>query len=150
MHNNIKQRFPIYIPITPYEEFRTTISSSQNSAILDPEELSVVENNILTVQELLEDDAPLTSLPQYVKIALSIIMAMSLLIGSYFKCIMYMFVFMTSRKNRGWIHRPINVLTVTSALTHHVTHVVLQLTTARSAAGKPSKQGVQMADFEIS
>ena len=124
MNDRIKQHFPIYIPITPYDEFRTSIPSSLNSTILDPEELSVVKSNILTVQELLEDDAPLTSLPQYVKIALSIIMAMSLLIGSYFKCIMYMFVFMTSRKNRGWIHRPINVLTVTSAFTHHVTHVL--------------------------
>ena len=124
MNDQIKQRDPIYIPIIPYDEFRTAISSSENSTILDPEGLSVVENIILTVQELLEVDAPLTSLPLYAKLTLSIIMAMSLLIGSYFKCIIYMFVFMTSRKNRGWIHRPINVLTVTSAFTHHVTHVL--------------------------
>ena len=124
MNDKIKQRFPISIPITLYDEFRTTVSSSLNSTILDPEELSVAQNDILTVQELLEDDAPLRSLPLYAKLTLSTIMAMSLLIGSCFKCIVYMFVFMTNRKNRDWIHRPINVLTVTSAFTHHVTHVV--------------------------
>ena len=52
-------------------------------------------------------------------------MILSLLIGSYFKFIMYGYVFAGNKQNRGWMHRPINVLTVTSAIIHHVTNVAV-------------------------
>ena len=34
----------------------------------------------------------------------------------------YLFVFTTNKQNHGMMHRPINVLTVTSAIIHHITH----------------------------
>ena len=36
---------------------------------------------------------------------------------------MYSYVWTTNRQNRGWMHRPINILIVISAVVHHYTHL---------------------------
>ena len=47
----------------------------------------------------------------------------SLVTGSVFKCIMYAYVVSTNKENRGWMHRPINVLILASSVIHHGTHI---------------------------
>ena len=59
----------------------------------------------------------------HTKIFLTILMWISLVIGSFFKCVMYAYVRVANKQNRGWMHRPINVLTISSAIVHHITHI---------------------------
>ena len=81
-------------------------------------------NGILSIEEISNDEAPLLGLPLHVRLTLSTIMVLSILIGSYYKSIMYLYTASTNQSNRGWMHRPINVLIITSALTHHLTHCI--------------------------
>ena len=62
-------------------------------------------------------------LPFYAKLFLTFLMWISLIIGSFCKCVMYAYVLVANKKNRGWMHRPINVLTISSAICHHITHI---------------------------
>jgi hypothetical protein len=62
-------------------------------------------------------------LPFRIKLFLNILIWMSLVIGSFFKCVMYSYVLVANKQNRGWMHRPINVLTITSSIVHHITHI---------------------------
>ena len=82
----------------------------------------VTDQRILLIDQTYENDVPIISLSSSVKVALAVILTLSILIGTFFKCIMYLFVFTTNKQNHGMMHRPINVLTVTSAIVHHVTH----------------------------
>lgn len=38
---------------------------------------------------------------------------------------MYRYVYVTNKQNSGWMHRPINVLIINSAIIHHVTHILM-------------------------
>ena len=76
----------------------------------------------LIINALSEDSTPLIGLAFDIKILIIAILTVSLLSGSFFKCIMYIYVYNSNKQNRGWMHRPINVLTVTSAIIHHFTH----------------------------
>ena len=76
----------------------------------------------LIINTLSNDGIPLASLAFDIKIIIIAILTVSLLSGSFFKCIMYLYVFASNKQNHGWMHRPINVLTVTSAIIHHFTH----------------------------
>ena len=80
-------------------------------------------DNILIINEINEEKEALINLPFSSRLILCVFMSMSLLVGSFFKGIMYSYVFTTNKNNRGWMHRPINVLTVTSAIIHHVSHI---------------------------
>ena len=82
-------------------------------------------NGILLIVHPSQDNSPLITLPFHIKIVLTIIMIISLLVGSYFKGIMYRFVYLTNKQNSGWMHRPINVLIINSAIIHHVTHILM-------------------------
>ena len=75
------------------------------------------------VDQISKEEPPLKDLSFISKLSLITGMVISLTVGSYFKNIMYTYVFTTNKTNRGWMHRPINVLTITSAIIHHVTHV---------------------------
>ena len=79
--------------------------------------------NILIISHISNQDIPMLSLPSYIKCILTIAMVASIIVGSYYKYIMYSYVWTTNRKNRGWMHRPINILVVTSAVVHHFTHL---------------------------
>ena len=113
----------IYIPSNPDNDFGFTPRGTTNSTIAYVEKDWIIDQHSIAILEKYQNNAPLLALPLSAKVTLSTIMTISLLIGSYFKSIMYMFVFKTNKYHRGWMHRPINVLTVTSAIIHHVTHV---------------------------
>ena len=121
MTNYNKQRGPSYIPVNLHslDSILASLDTSKNSTKYD-----WIDNHFIVIQKISKNQAPLIGLSLDIKILLTAIMSLSLLIGSYFKCIMYMYAFTTNRKNPGWLHRPINVLTVTSAIIHHGTHVV--------------------------
>ena len=112
---------PIYIPIDLHDV--NSLSLSANTSFNGKLDELAITNHFIAIDNISVDEAPLIGLPFGVKVILTIIMALSLFIGSYFKSIMYMYVFRTNKSNRGWMHRPINVLTVASAIVHHVTHV---------------------------
>ena len=80
-------------------------------------------DGILSIKEISDDEAPLLGLPLHVRVTLSTFMVLSILIGSYYKSIMYLYTAKTNQLN-GWMHRPINVLIITSAITHHLTHCI--------------------------
>ena len=110
-------------------------------------------DNAILISQISQDEAPLVDLPFNIKLTLSILMTLSLLVGTLFKSIMYSYVFTTSKKNRGgWMSRPINVLTVTSAIIHHVTHVplgvwyVVNLMTETSVGNTVGFQYCQLMD----
>ena len=119
-------------------EKEITTRNASTSSSFSLEQISVIENlslgcigsisglvclddQVLINQESVnEDEAPLFGLPIEIKFPFATLMFVSLSIGSYFKCILYQFIY--SHK-RDWMHRPINVLTLTSAIIHHVTHI---------------------------
>ena len=70
------------------------------------------------------NEAPFISLPIEAKIFVSASLVLTLIVGTYFKFSLYKGVFKTNKENRGWMHRPINVLIFVSALVHHSTHLV--------------------------
>lgn len=76
-------------------------------------------NRLLIIKDKSDDKAPLINLSSNVKVPLAIVMAISLLIGTFFKCIMYLYVSTLNKK------RPINTLIVTSAIIHHTTHLIV-------------------------
>ena len=82
-----------------------------------------VFEDVLVVSHISNENIPLVGLPFHIKRILAVVMAVSLIVGSYYKSIMYCYVCTTNRKNRGWMHRPINILIVTSAVIHHLTHL---------------------------
>ena len=86
--------------------------------------------NVLIISHISNQEIPLVSLPLYMKRILTTAMVASLIIGSYYKYIMYSYVWTTNRKNSGWMHRPINILIVSSAVVHHFTHVWMGLSHA--------------------
>ena len=66
----------------------------------------------------------LQRMPTLFKIFLNTLIWISLFFGSFFKYVLYKFVLHANKANRGcWMHRPINVLTTSSAMIHHVTHI---------------------------
>ena len=111
-----------YIPIRIQDLHKVPISTQNSGNDKNGERFS--PNYLLSIEEVLDDEAPLRGLPLDFKIALAIIMALSLLIGSYFKSIMYRYTISTNKQHQGWMHRPINVLTIISAIIHHLTHVI--------------------------
>ena len=78
--------------------------------------------DMLVVSHISDQEIPLVNLPFRVKRILAVALIVSLIVGSYYKNIMYRYVFTTNSKNRGWMLRPINILIVTSAVIHHATH----------------------------
>ena len=82
-----------------------------------------VFEDVLVVSYISNENIPLVGLPFHIKRIMAVAMAVSLIVGSYYKSIMYCYVCTTNRKNRGWMHRPINILIVTSAVIHHLTHL---------------------------
>ena len=80
---------------------------------------NIIWNHLLIVQDISNDKAPLINLSANIKVPLAIVMVISLLIGTFFKCIMYLYVSTLNTK------RPINTLIVTSAIIHHTTHLIV-------------------------
>ena len=63
-------------------------------------------------------------MPTSLKIFLVALIWISLFFGSFFRYVLYKYVFHVNKVNyKGWMHRPINVLTMSSAMIDHVTHI---------------------------
>ena len=90
---------------------------------MSTKDIPVQFEELLVVSHISNQDIPLVNLPLHVKRILALALVLSLIVGSYYKSILYRYVFTTNRNNRGWMHRPINILIVSSAIIHHVTHV---------------------------
>ena len=103
-----------YIPIPILKSISSNYSTK---------EFPVGFEDVLTISHISNQDVPMLSLPSYIKSIMTIAMVGSVIIGSYYKYIMYSYVWTTNRKNRGWMHRPINILIVISAVVHHFTHL---------------------------
>ena len=86
--------------------------------------------NVLIISHISNQEIPLVSLSLSIKRILTMAMVTSLIIGSYYKYIMYSYVWTTNRKHCGWMHRPINILIVSSAAVHHFTHLWMGLSYA--------------------
>ena len=101
--------------------------NTSNTKYTNTERYLPFENHFITINQegIVDDEAPLLDLPKSIKIPFAILMAISLVIGSHFKLIVYKYVYATNKQNKGWKHRPINVLIITNAIVHHVTHVLL-------------------------
>ena len=122
---------PLGVVGRPYASHNVHLPSSpghEEFAMLDTVTLGCVikDNNICLDQVLIDkksvvdDVAPLFGLPFGIKFPFATLMFISLTIGSYFKFIMYQFMY-TNKKD--CMNRPINVLTLTGAIIHHVTHI---------------------------
>ena len=110
----------------------STISGVRHEKSVIPENLALgcvfnvpglrcSESRIIINQEsIVEDEAPLLDLPFEIKFPFATLMFISLSIGSYFKFVLYRFIY---SNKKDFMHRPINVLTLTSAIIHHVTHI---------------------------
>ena len=77
--------------------------------------------DIITVEQYYDDDPPLINLPFDTRLGICAILAVSFVIGSFFKGITYSFVF-TGDSKHGWSQNPINALILTSTIIHHITH----------------------------
>ena len=86
---------------------------------------SAVKWNLLRILRILPmDDAPLMHLPSLAKKIIAVALFVTILVGSYFKLVLYKGIFTSSKQNPGWMHRPINILILISAFIHHATHFV--------------------------
>ena len=83
-------------------------------------------------QFLLENNVLL--LPYHVRVSITALLLISLSIGSYFKFILYRFIFVSSKLNNGSYFNmsPINSMILNSAVIHHLTHLSTGLLLAMS------------------
>ena len=118
----MKKTLPIHIA---FHSGSHTISLSENNTSPEHDNGNWLSlENCITVLDLSDGDTPLHSLSWNIRLILISIMTSSLLIGCYYKGITYTSIFGARKDNHGWLHRPINVLTLASAIIHQVTHVV--------------------------
>ena len=103
-----------YIPILIVNDTDSTMSTK---------DFPVQFDDLFVVTNISNQEIPLVNLTSRIKRILTLALVVSLIVGSYYKNILYRYVFTTNRKNRGWMHRPINLLIVASAVIHHVTHL---------------------------
>ena len=85
---------------------------------------NIDQSFLAIIDQFPTNDAPFINLPIEAKISVSVSLVLTLVIGTYFKFSLYKGAFKTNKDNRGWMHRPINVLIFVSALIHHSTHLV--------------------------
>ena len=110
--------FPI-----PAHGVTSTKSATDNITLIEKTKPWLLYNDALFITRLSEDEIPLVGLQFYIKLIIIVMLTISLIIGSFFKCITYSYVVLANKQNRGWMHRPINVLIVTSSIIHHITHI---------------------------
>ena len=111
---------PFYFPIYATKHVRDTLKVSPHV-----NEDLITYDGVIIVRQISQDKPPLIGFQFYEKLIIVVAIAISLSIGSFFKGIMYTYMFKNNKNNRGWMHRPINVLTISSAVIHHLTHVSL-------------------------
>ena len=123
MEQQANPRNHVFLFSIPAIEITATTFATDNITTIEKTRSWMLYNDALMITRLSEDEKPLASLPFYIKLIIVAVMTISLLIGSFFKCITYSYVFRENKQNHGWMHRPINVLTVTSSIIHHITYI---------------------------
>ena len=84
-----------------------------------------IELGLLKILNILPmDDAPLMHMPSLAKNIIAVALFLTILIGSYFKFVLYKGIFTSNKQNHGWMHRPINILILIAAVIHHITHFI--------------------------
>ena len=83
------------------------------------------EDSILRVNEVIDTSPVLRRLPYSTRNSIATFIVISLLIGSFFKFILYRYVLVSSKIKNGSYFKmtPINVMIFTSAIIHHITHL---------------------------
>ena len=79
--------------------------------------------DVIATNNILQEDYRDLETPLWLKYLLVTLIWISLFFGSFFKLVLYKYVLRSNKANRGWMHRPINVLTTSSAMVNHVTHI---------------------------
>ena len=80
-----------------------------------------------TLEELQEDDAPMVNLPKNFKITIIVALVIAIIVGSYFKSVLFKGIFSKNSPNHGWMSRPINVLIFVSAFIHCITSILTSI-----------------------
>ena len=84
------------------------------------------ENDISQYLVMEKFDPPyFRNLPYNSRLSLSIAMICTSIVGTYYKMKLYKGVFRVKKENRGWMHRPINILILLSSVIHHSTHLMM-------------------------
>ena len=113
-----------YIPIHVSKSVNNSLKGNYNR-----NDYSATYDDVIIVSKML-DVRPLImviGMEFYNKVIITVAIVLSLFIGSYFKSIMYRYVFTSNKNNQGWMHRPINVLTISSAIINHISNVSIGL-----------------------
>ena len=118
MEDKKRTEHSFYVPIHVFEHVQNALISNHNG-----NNYSTIYDDVIVVSEVFDHTPPLIGMEFYIKVITSVAIVVSLVIGSYFKSIMYRYVFTSNKNNRGWMHRPINVLTISSAIIHHISSV---------------------------
>lgn len=121
---NLEMMRRVSLAIPEQMTFFIPKNNDQTSYISQSNEDWPEEMNLIEIKKYFKDYPPLTKLPFDSRIGICLILATSFLVGSFFKAILYCFVFEGDTKH-NWTQRPINALTLTSAFVHHVTHAWL-------------------------
>ena len=79
-------------------------------------------NFIRFLSKLPAEDVPMINLPNNAKITISIALSAAIIVGTYFKSILYRGIFA-----ENWMDKPINVLIFVSALIHHATSLLTSI-----------------------
>ena len=128
------------LPLRNFLNWRTTISrktdlyhSTMNlslkitgNTIIEEDDFEPSEMDYLIEIVNLEDKSPLLlSLPFSIRYLVAAFLLVSMLIGSYFKFLLYRFIFVSSKLNNGSYFKmtPINSMILNSAIIHHLTHL---------------------------
>ena len=97
-----------------------------SNTIFEEDDFKPSEMDYLIEIVNLEDKSPLIlSLPFSIRYLVAAFLLVSMLIGSYFKFLLYRFIFVSSKLNNGSYFKmtPINSMILNSAIIHHLTHL---------------------------
>ena len=97
-----------------------------NFSLISEERVALFEGeSMIRLIERLDVQPVLRLLPWSTRYSIATFLLLSLLIGSFFKMILYRYVLVSSKKNNGSYFNmtPINVMIFTSAIIHHITHL---------------------------
>ena len=121
---NLKMMRRVSLALPEQITFLISKNTNQSSYISQSYEDWTEEMNLIAIKKYYKDYPPLTKLPFDTRMGICLILSTSFLVGSFFKAILYCFVFEGDTKH-NWTQRPINTLTLTSAFVHHATHAWL-------------------------
>ena len=128
-----KSNHPLFTPLQ-ISAVRSDLFEG-NVSMSNKEDALCNMNDLLIVETLSKDQPPLISLPFDIKISIVMALMTSLIIGSFFKYIMYSFIWQTKSQNDGKRSRPITILIYSRSIIHHIFHVWMWIWITASMLG---------------